>query len=715
MSVINTNVKSLVAQQSLSVNERKMSTTMERLSTGNRINSAADDAAGLAISSRMDSQIRGLSMAMRNSNDGISLLQTAEGAMSEVTSMLQRMRELSVQSINGVNNDSDRAALNAEVQQLVAEIDRIATTTQFNGINLTDGSFGQKKLQIGNLADQTMNIGMQDVRSSALGTDSAAAVTAHGHKAENAAAATAETALITDPDTAKTLSTGDLVINSVAVGGTLKADDSLSVFGKEASAIAKVAAINRVSEQSGVTATVGKTVMEGSSMTAAAIAANVVTINGVATANFITTADAGTSRDNVVAAVNAISDQTGVTAVNTGSDKGGVQLIAADGRNISLEATTGAAAAATGLGAAGIQTGSFNLTSNNGEAITISSQTATPSTLAKAGLNAGSFASSQASFTTSVRASEAGTAGLDDVGKLEQGDLSINGVSIAAAVAADDTASTTLAQSSSKSQSAIAVAAAINKSSGETGVTAKANANVLVGTAFTAAAAKVLTLNGVVITPTVATDTRQSVADKINGFTGQTGVVAEDNGKGLTLTAADGRNISIGTDDGDAFGFTSISVGAVAVATEVTHYASVTLSSDKAFTIDRATNANTNMKALGFTAGTFGGDGVGGRLSDVSIATAASATQAIGVLDSAIQSVSSARSDLGAKQNRLEFTVNNLSTMVTNTSASQSRIRDTDYAVETTNLARSQIIQQAATAMLAQANQQPSSVLALLQ
>jgi flagellin len=118
---------------------------------------------------------------------------------------------------------------------------------------------------------------------------------------------------------------------------------------------------------------------------------------------------------------------------------------------------------------------------------------------------------------------------------------------------------------------------------------------------------------------------------------------------------------------------------------------------------------------LGFAAGTFGGDGVGGRLSEVSVATSESAIKALGVLDNAIQTVSNARSDLGAKQNRLEYTVNNLTTMVTNTSASQSRILDTDYAVETTKLARAQIIQQAATAMLAQANQQPSGVLALLQ
>ena len=141
MSVVNTNVKSLVAQDSLMKSGRAMATAMERLSTGKRINSAKDDAAGLSISNRMDAQIRGLTMAVKNANDGISLMQTAEGALDEVTNSLQRMRELAVQAVNGTNNAQDRAALDAEVQQLKSEIDRTAKTTQFNSINLLDGSF----------------------------------------------------------------------------------------------------------------------------------------------------------------------------------------------------------------------------------------------------------------------------------------------------------------------------------------------------------------------------------------------------------------------------------------------------------------------------------------------------------------------------------------------------------------------------------------------
>jgi flagellin len=174
MSVVNTNVKSLVAQDSLMKSGRAMATAMERLSTGNRINSAKDDAAGLSISNRMDSQIRGLTMAVKNANDGISLMQTAEGALDEVTNSLQRMRELAVQAVNGTNTALDRSALDAEVQQLKAEIDRTAKTTQFNSINLLDGSFKNKVLQIGDDANETLKVGIAGAKVSDLGMGTAA-------------------------------------------------------------------------------------------------------------------------------------------------------------------------------------------------------------------------------------------------------------------------------------------------------------------------------------------------------------------------------------------------------------------------------------------------------------------------------------------------------------------------------------------------------------
>jgi len=164
MSVINTNVKSLVAQNALTVNGRAMSKTMEQLSTGKRINSAADDAAGLAISNKMTSQIRGLNQGVRNANDGISLIQTAEGALNEVTNMLQRMRELAVQAANDTNTDEDRNYLNSEFADLRSEINRIANNTEFNGMKILNGTFnangtaGKFNFQVGANSDQTIDV-----------------------------------------------------------------------------------------------------------------------------------------------------------------------------------------------------------------------------------------------------------------------------------------------------------------------------------------------------------------------------------------------------------------------------------------------------------------------------------------------------------------------------------------------------------------------------
>ena len=174
MSVVNTNVKSLIAQNSLTTNNRKLSDAMQSLSTGKRINSAKDDAAGLAISEKMNSQVRGLNQAVRNANDAISMVQTAEGAMVEVTNMLQRMRELSVQSSNDTNTTDDRSYMNTEFQSLKSEINRVVKNTQWNGMNLLDGSFlqnvstttsgaaagtynsGETRFQVGANANQTI-------------------------------------------------------------------------------------------------------------------------------------------------------------------------------------------------------------------------------------------------------------------------------------------------------------------------------------------------------------------------------------------------------------------------------------------------------------------------------------------------------------------------------------------------------------------------------
>ena len=165
MAVINTNTAATLTANALTKNERAMSQTMERLSTGSRINSASDDAAGLAISSKMTSQINGLNMAVRNTNDAISMIQTVDGAVVEITSMLQRMRELTVQAASETNTVADKAALNTEFQALDDEIDRIATNTQFNGTKVMDGSLGAVAFQVGANASQTISVTFADFQT----------------------------------------------------------------------------------------------------------------------------------------------------------------------------------------------------------------------------------------------------------------------------------------------------------------------------------------------------------------------------------------------------------------------------------------------------------------------------------------------------------------------------------------------------------------------
>ena len=175
MATINTNMSANIAANSMTRNERSMSSTMERLSTGLRINSAKDDAAGLAISSKMTSQIRGLNQAVRNSNDAISMVQVAEGAMKEVTNMFQRMRELAVQAISDSNTTADRTALNNEYKQLSQEVQRIAENTQWNGTNILDGARTNTVFQIGANADQTIAVNFGDLGNNSVTGEATAA------------------------------------------------------------------------------------------------------------------------------------------------------------------------------------------------------------------------------------------------------------------------------------------------------------------------------------------------------------------------------------------------------------------------------------------------------------------------------------------------------------------------------------------------------------
>ncbi len=722
MTIINTNLSALKAQNGGRMAMMGMERAMERLSTGLRINSAKDDAAGLAIAQRMTADVRGLTVAIRNAGDGISLAQTAETAMGEITNMLQRMRELAVQAANGTMSAEDRAALQVEVAQLKGEIENVAQRTNFNGIRLLDGTSKDLTLQTGARAGETVRLGINSTRTSDLGTGEAPGLTATGRfELFNTDIATTRTNAVNNGR----LRAGDVIINGVAVGQSLASDDTLSIGAKEASAIAKAAAINRVSSQTGVRAVVNSTVMEGSAMTAAA-GDGTITINGVTTAPVFVTADAALSRSRVVAAINAISGQTGVTAIDTGADNLGVRLVAADGRNIEVTLTENNAtfnAATTGL-RPGLQTGTYSLLSENGGPITVSAPpnptTASPGQVSRAGLQAGRFVAGVSQASTDTRAPNTGNA-------LALGDLVINGVTIRASRGEDDTVSNTVATSSTKARSAVAIAAAINAASAQTGVTARANAVAIDGAAYAAhTAAWTLTINGIDIN-ILADATRDVFIQTVNQFTGVTGVRVEDNGQGLSYVAQDGRNVSISVGTGIAaaaagLGTSALIRGSSQAYTVVagahtgaqTVFGTITLESAKSFTVNAGSQGYANFRALGFEVGTYGAESGGLRIKDVDISTQQGASEALASIDAALKSVSLNRAELGAVQNRLEATISNLTSANTNTIASRSRIQDADFAQETTALARSQILQQAAQAMLAQANQSQQGVLQLL-
>lgn len=476
--IINTNIASLNAQNNLDKSQNALATSLQRLSSGIRINSAKDDAAGLAITTRMTAQINGLNQAARNANDAISLAQTADGGLNSITNSLHRMRELAVQSANSTNSASDRAALQQEMSQLSSEIDRVASTAQFNGINLLDGSFSNQAFQVGANANQTISLSsIGSARANTLGQYQGFASTSLGTITNGAASAL--TVTLDGPGTVYNL--GTLATDARAIANAINAQDVM-----------------------GLTATADATVATGTTTTTA-------------------------------------------TAIGT------------------------------------------------------------------------------ASFT-------------------------LNGVTISVANTA-------------------AVA-------GSGGVGNRANALAA-----------------------------------INAVSANTGVVASDNGSGLVLTASDGRNISIaGFAAGTATASTvaDFGLGGLTTTTSIVHasYQAASGSSVTSVTFSAGAGLAGNTATVGTT---------GTALSALDVSTSNGATTALVAIDAALSAVNSTRASLGAYQNRFSSAIENLRATAENLSASRSRINDADFATETANMTRNQIIQQAGVSVLSQANQAPQLALKLLQ
>ena len=295
MTVIGTNTAAMRASNASTMASSALSNSMERLSTGKRINSAKDDAAGLAISSRMQSQTRSMTVAIRNANDGISLAQTAEGGLSEVTNMLQRMKELATQSANGTLKDSDRTALQAEMTQLTAEIDKEAKSTTFNGVNLLDGSTASVKLQTGIDAGSTISMSLANVSASQLGL---------GVQVTSAAVS------------ATALNANDLSINGQGVAAS--SADAKSV----------AASINAISGTTNVTATAKNSI----NATVGTVAAgNTLVINGTT----VTMTAAETNATQVAAKINTTLGSGNTVQASTDSN-GKLVLTSNDGSNVAL-------------------------------------------------------------------------------------------------------------------------------------------------------------------------------------------------------------------------------------------------------------------------------------------------------------------------------------------------------------------------------------------
>ncbi|MBP6096152.1 MAG: flagellin [Methyloversatilis sp.] len=346
--IINSNVSSLTAQRNLNSSQTSLATSLQRLSSGLRINSAKDDAAGLAISERMTSQVRGLNQAVRNANDAISLTQTAEGAMGSITEGLQRMRELSVQAANDSNSASDRQALQQEVSQLQQEINRVASTTQFNGKNLLDGSFSGQYFQVGANANQSLGISLANTKATNIGANT---VTASGTLNNSAALAAGA---------------GARVANTVVAAEDLTVTGSLGTAAVTVNAAdtakAVAASVNAQSATTGVSATAA-TEATLSGLTAAGTFS--FTLFGDNATGVAVSATIGNTADlsSLSTAINNYAATTGITATVSGgsvtlksdtgadisiSDFTGAGNISLQGRNAFTSATAGAAVVLTG-------------------------------------------------------------------------------------------------------------------------------------------------------------------------------------------------------------------------------------------------------------------------------------------------------------------------------------------------------------------------------
>ncbi|MGB3210531.1 MAG: flagellin [Desulforhopalus sp.] len=675
---INTNISSLNAQRNLGKSQNDLSQSMERLSSGLRINSAKDDAAGLAISDRMTAQIRGLNQASRNANDGISMAQTAEGALQESTNILQRMRELAVQSANDTNSASDRASLNEEISQLKAEIDRIAKTSEFNGRKVIDGTMKNATFQVGANAgvNQTISFSIDSALAADLSSDGTVVAAPNGTP-------------VTGTDVTGSLSAGELIVNGNDVGIVAQEAKALAAAITAADSSVTATAANAQSlEFTDITVSTAATVNNAAVTQDAAITSGELNINGfeITSATGDATAIAA-AINNAGAGVTATADNTVVTSALGGTN----HIINKDADDVGTTATF-----------------SFDLTVNG-----------TTKTITIAADDAASDIDldnqTQVDKITAAIATQFGAAGIavttdgTDLtftagGSLAGASLTIGASSFTNAAAGEDTSLTAVAITrgtydlASDSSAGIAISGTGSAKAGLTNTTNTYQVVLNDGTTDTT-----ISFDANVDGNKDGQVTSFEVAAAITANGTYTATVNADTGNiDIAKTIDDGTNMTITeTLNGVAGnGFTSGSAD--------THYGSISLDSaaDIIFTGTAQGLVDAGLTAAGSTTTT---------IDLLSVDTRENAWIAIASVDAALEDIDTIRGGLGAVQNRFESTISNLNNVSENLSAARSRILDADIAMETSAMTKNNILQQAGVSILAQANQTPQLALSLLQ
>ena len=677
MASINTNIAALVAQQSMANQTSKSEQAVERISSGLRINSASDDAAGSAIASKMESQVRSLTVAIRNSHDAISMTQTAEGALGEMENILQRVRELSVQAGNSTLSAADRNSIQSEVTALTAEMDDIASTTNFNGVKLLDGTNKDVTFQTGINATDFLKVGLENASSVSLGLSGGST---------GVAKLTSERIVADDKS--------GVVMTDIKINGQNFLSESLVSLATNTEAAGAVA--DAINLNTGVHGAVASAFNE---------------VTGAVKATFVMNATMSINAETIAIAT---SREALVTSINLQAN--GVQARLNSDTSISLFNDDGGEIIIAGTGSIDVgfvnetYEGYVTLENLDGSAVSI---------------EAGSQANGYPSATTPDTA--AGTSA--DVVLFNFNETSKDGKSLeSAAVTTDKLEATDLVKindvliGSSDTDSAGSKADAINRLTSEHGVTATAKTEMSLDIDMTTApGATAFEVNGTVLSiataksvfdivvlinadTTIIGDTVASVSDTgrlvLNSDSGQN-IVVKSTLANLALTAEDGNDTSL-----------------TVAGTVFTSFGSINLSNADGSQIKLSEgNGDAVITHTGLAKLGLGGQGEALAVSEqgLNVTSLVAATSSLAKIDKAIDELSAFRSSFGAVENRIDAKINNMTTLKVNTQAAQSRIEDADFAAETTNMTKAQILTQAATSMLAQANSSKQNLLALLQ